>query len=93
MRSAHMLTWPSAESKGLQDSEEERGEPQRFKFLCQCIGDTAAQALTCRPILSRHYASMMQDGLQIVGTLGGGGGVLPPHPTRIYTLPPACATG
>ena len=66
MRSAHMLTWPSAESKGLQDSEEERGEPQRFKFLCQCIGDTAAQALTCRPILSRHYASMMQDGLQIV---------------------------
>ena len=40
MRSAHMLTWPSAESKGLQDSEEERGEPQRFKFLCQDIGDT-----------------------------------------------------
>jgi len=29
--------------KGLQDSEEERGEPQRFKFLCQGIGDTATQ--------------------------------------------------
>ena len=28
-------------SKGLRDSEEARGEPQRFKFLYQEIGDTA----------------------------------------------------
>jgi len=25
-------------------SEEERGEPQRFRFLCQNIGDTATQS-------------------------------------------------
>ena len=62
----------------LRDSEEERGEPERFKFLCQDIGDTATQELTCQPILSRYYASMMQDGLQIAGPLGGGG-VAPPH--------------
>ena len=60
-------------SKGLRDSEEERGEPQRFKFLCQDICDTATQELTYQPILSRHYASMTQDGLQIAGTLGGRG--------------------
>jgi hypothetical protein len=47
-----------------------------FIFLCQRIGVTATQALTCRPILSRHYASMMQDGLQIAGPLGGWGGLL-----------------
>ena len=73
-------------SKGLRDSEEERGEPQRFKFLCQDIVDTAnimtselpaTQELTCQPILSRHYASMTQDGLQIAGTRGEGGGI--PH--------------
>ena len=52
-------------SKGLRDSEEKHGETQRFKFLCQDIGDTATQELTCQPILSRYYASMMQDGLQI----------------------------
>jgi hypothetical protein len=65
-------------SKGLQDSEEERGEPQRFKFLCQDIVDTAnimtselpaTQELTCQPILSRHYASMTQDGRQLVMSL------------------------
>ena len=38
-------------SKGLWDSEEERGEPQWFKFLRQDIGDTATQELTCEPIL------------------------------------------
>ncbi len=62
---SHMLTWPSADSYRPKASEEERGEPQRFKFLCQDIGDTATQELTCQPILSRYYASMMQDGLQI----------------------------
>jgi len=31
-------------SKGLRDSEEERGEPQKFGFLCQDIGDTATQS-------------------------------------------------
>ena len=71
-------------SKDLRDSEEERGEPQRFKFLCHGIGVTATQGLTCRPILSRQYASMMQDGLQIAGPLWGEGGVAPPH-TRIHT--------
>ena len=60
-------------SKGLRDSEEERGESQRFRFLCQDIGDTATQELTCQPILSRHYASMTQDGLQIAGTRWGRG--------------------
>jgi hypothetical protein len=52
------------------------------KFLCQRIGVTATQALTCRPILSRHYASMMQDGLQIAGPLWRGGGVPPLSPER-----------
>jgi len=75
-------------SKGLRDSEEDRGEPQRFRFLCQNIGDTATQELACYLTLSRHYANMMQDGLQIAGTRGGRGreGVLlmccclsPPH--------------
>ena len=63
-----MLTWPTHKKtcKGLRDSEEERGEPQRFKFVCHGVGVTATQALTCRPILRRHYASMVQDGLQIV---------------------------
>jgi hypothetical protein len=64
-------------SKGLQDSEEERDEPQRLKFLCHGIGVTATQALNCRKselVFSRHYAGMMQDGLQIAGPLGGGGG-------------------
>ena len=48
---------------------------QRFKFLCHYIGVTATQELTCRlgPILSRHYDSMMQNGLQIAGPLGWGG--------------------
>jgi hypothetical protein len=27
---------------------------------------TDTQALTCRPILSRHFASMMQDGLSSI---------------------------
>jgi len=67
-----MLTWPSAESKGLQDSEEERGEPQRFKFLCQCIGVSATQALTCRPNLSGLY--------------GGGRGRLCTPPTHTPNL-------
>jgi hypothetical protein len=53
------------------------------KFLCQRISVTATQLLTCRPILSRHYAAMMQDGLRIAGTLGGGGGgCSPPDPTH-----------
>jgi len=51
-----MLTWPSADSYRPKASEEERGEPQRFKFLCQDIGDTATQELTCQPILSRPYS-------------------------------------
>jgi hypothetical protein len=34
-------------------------ELQKFKFLCQCIGVTATQALTCQPILSRHYTSKL----------------------------------
>jgi hypothetical protein len=45
--------------------EGERGEPQRFKFPCQHIGVTVTLALTCRPIMSRHYAGMTQDGLRI----------------------------
>ena len=66
--------------KGLRDSEEERGEPQRFRFLCQNIGDTTTQELTCYLTLSRHYTSMMQDGLQIAGTRGEEGGMpLPAH--------------
>jgi hypothetical protein len=83
-------------SKGLRDVGEVRGESQRFKFLCQHIGITATQVRTCRPILSRHYASMMQDGLQISGPGGGegwppshthpsGGGGGGPPPTRIHT--------
>ena len=73
-------------SKGLQDSEEERGEPHRFRFLCQNIGDTATQAvLTCYLTLSRHYASIMQDGLQIAVTRGEGGEMpLPPAHTCIH---------
>jgi len=61
-------------SKDLRDFEEKRGEPQRFKL--PAIGDTATKTgeLTCQPILSRHYASMTQDGLQIAGNLGGGKG-------------------
>jgi hypothetical protein len=35
-------------SKGLRDSEEDRGEPQRFKLLCHVIGVTDTQAITCR---------------------------------------------
>jgi hypothetical protein len=35
--------------------------------------------------LSRHYAGMMQDGLQIAGPLGGGGGGGPPPHTRFHT--------
>jgi hypothetical protein len=31
-------------SFGLRDSEEERGQPQRFKFLCHDIGDAATQS-------------------------------------------------
>jgi hypothetical protein len=69
-------------SKGLLDSEEELGDQQRFKFLGQCIGDTDTQVLICQPTLSRHYASMTQDGLQITGTLGEGGRV----PTNTPTL-------
>jgi len=46
---------------------------------------SSTQALTCRPILSRHFASMLQDGLQIAGPLGGGGGV-PPH-THTHPYP------
>ena len=41
--------------------------------FCQRIGVTATQVLPYRPILSRHYAGMTQDGLLIAGTLGGGG--------------------
>jgi hypothetical protein len=86
-------------SKGLRDSEEERGQPQRFKFLCHDIGDTATQervqVLTCQPILSRHYTSMTQDGLQIAGTFGGRGrAALPPTHSRIHLSdwPVGCAT-
>jgi hypothetical protein len=52
--------------------------------LVNC-GVTATQALTCRPILSRHYAGMTQDGLWIAGTLGGGGVGLPHPLTYIHT--------
>ena len=41
-------------------------------FLCQRIGVSAIQAINCRPILSRHYASMMQEGLQIAGPVHWG---------------------
>ena len=74
-------------SKDLRDSEEERGEPQRFKFLCRHIGVTATQALTCRPIMSRNYAGMTQDGLWIAGTLGGGQG-WPFFPSHAFITPP-----
>ena len=43
-------------------------------LFCQRIGVTATQVLPYRPILSRHYAGMTQDGLLIAGTLGEGGG-------------------
>jgi hypothetical protein len=59
-------------SKGLRDSAEERGEPQRFKFLCQCVVDTSTQVFIRQPNLSRHFTSMTQDGLHIADTLGGG---------------------
>ena len=36
------------------------------------FGVTATKVLTCRPILSRHYSSMMQDGLQIACPFDGG---------------------
>ena len=67
--------------KGLRDSEEERGEPQNFKFLLS-LGVTATQVLTFPPISSRHYAGMMQDGLRFAEMLSlwGAGGV-----TRIHT--------
>jgi hypothetical protein len=43
-------------SKDLRDSEEERGESQRFKFLCQHIGvtscDTNDSALTTTLVLT-----------------------------------------
>jgi len=42
------------------------------------IGDTATQDLRCQPILSRHYASITQDGLQIAGNMGGRGWFPPP---------------
>jgi hypothetical protein len=48
---------------------------------------TSTQAITCRPILSRHYASMIQDGLQIAGPLGVGGEVGGPPPTHPYKNP------
>ena len=74
-------------SKGLQDSEEERGEPQRFRFLYQNIGDTATQAvLTCYLTLSRHYASIMQDGLQIAVTPWGRGRDASPPRTHMHPL-------
>jgi hypothetical protein len=67
-----------SQKKRLRDSEEERGEPLRFKCLCHGIGVNNTQALTCRKseqTLVLHYAGMMQDGLQIAGPQGGGGGV------------------
>jgi hypothetical protein len=86
-----MLTRPSADFyniQGLRDSEQERGEPQRFKFLCRHnIGVTATQALTCLPIMSRHYAGMTQDALRIAGTLGGGGGGVA-FPSHAFITPP-----
>ena len=39
-------------SKGLRESEEERGEPQRIKFLCHGTGVTATQTLTT--VIKRH---------------------------------------
>jgi hypothetical protein len=74
-------------SKGLRDSEEERGEPQRFKFLCQTTywrhRHTGA---TCRPIRSRHCADMTQDGLRIADTLGGGTEVVYPGLFSLFLL-------
>ena len=49
---------------------------QRGSFYSAKLGVTATQSLTCRPILSRHYAGMMQDGLRIAGTHWGGGKTL-----------------
>jgi len=73
--------------KDLRDSEEERGEPQIFTFLCQHTGVTATQVLTCPPILNRHYAVMMQSGLRIADTLEGGG-VEGCPPTHAFIPPP-----
>ena len=47
----------------------------RGSSSCQHICVTATEVLTCRPVLSRHYSGMTQDGLLIAGTLGGGGEV------------------
>jgi hypothetical protein len=56
--------------------------------VCICI-----HVPTCQPILSRHYASMMQDGLQIAG-VGEGEVPLPPAaPPRPPTHPLECVTG
>jgi len=74
-------------SKDRRDSEEERGEPQRFKFLCQTTywrhRHTGA---TCRPIRSRHCADMTQDGLRIADTLGGGTEVVYPGLFSLFLL-------
>jgi hypothetical protein len=82
-------------SKDLRDFEEKRGEPQRFKL--PAIGDTATKTgeLTCQPILSRHYASMTQYGLQIAGVFEGRGRGCPPLPhSRILSSdrPVGCVT-
>jgi len=51
--------------------------------------------LTCQPILSRHYASMTQYGLQIAGVFEGRGRGCPPLPhSRILSSdrPVGCVT-
>jgi hypothetical protein len=53
----------------------------RFKFLCQRIGVTATQVLTCPPALSRHHARMIQ------GILGGGGVASSSHIHTIFFSP------
>ena len=44
------VTRPSADRYNVQRPpgllEEERGKPQRFRFLCQDIGDTATQVMS-----------------------------------------------
>ena len=52
----------------------------------RCSRVTATQERTCRPILSKPYASMVQDGLQTAGPPEGASSA-PPH-TRIHTIEP-----
>ena len=63
-------------SKGLRDSEEERGSPQMFMFLCHGIVVIAAHLSENK---CRHYTGMMKHGLLIAVTIGGWGRGNPSH--------------